>query len=307
MPEIVALARAEGYDDPNLEKLVSQVLEESHIKISAGARVLVKPNLLTKSELACTNPGIVAATCKWLLDKGAKVTVGDSPAFGTALSVAKAIGLTAALMPLRLEVTDFGKIKKLRLKPANSTLKPVVGIAAEALESDLILSIPKVKAHSQLRLTLGVKNCYGVICGLRKAICHARFGDSLDFFCDCVTALWRELPPVAALCDGVIAMHQTGPIHGKPFKLKMIAASRSAPAADLAIVNTLRQPVSALPLLKALSRIHALPEAIAYPMLEPEDFNANGFTVPDKLKEISFNPLYLARSLLKRIWLTGNG
>lgn len=54
-----------------------------------SAHVLVKPNLLTATPLACTSPVVVAAVCRWLLDQGARVRVGDSPGFGTATAVAR--------------------------------------------------------------------------------------------------------------------------------------------------------------------------------------------------------------------------
>lgn len=303
MPDLVCLVRAKAENPASIRGCVFEALEHSGISIQPGTRILVKPNLLTAVPLACTNPAVVAAACEWLLDHSAKLVIADSPAFGSAQAVAKAIGMADALKPLGLQAQGFKKVQKLRLQLPNSDLRPIIGVAQEALEADLILSMPKVKAHSQLRITLAVKNCYGVICGLRKAIAHARFGSSLDLFCDCVTALWRQLPPVSTICDGIMAMSKTGPIKGVPFQLNLIAASTSAAAADAAIMGVLNLPDSEIPLAQAIIRAGANPRDLAYPILQPEDFPSQGFEVPKVLKEISFNPIYLARSLLKRIWL----
>lgn len=302
MPEKVALASCREYG-PDLKACVFAALEAADLHLASGLRVLVKPNLLTSSRLACTNPDFVAAACEWLLDQGTKITIADSPAFGSAAKVAEAVGLAYALKPFGLQVREFGHPQKIRLDLPGQELKPAIKIAKEALEADLILSLPRVKAHSQMRLSLAVKNCYGVICGLRKAIAHARFGASVDLFADCVAALWAALPPVAALCDGIVAMSGTGPIKGVPCQLGLIAASASAPACDAAIMAVLKQPVDSIPLALALLRRGVDFSNPAFTLQMPEEFSPMGFQTPETLREISFNPLYLGKTLLKRVWL----
>ena len=98
--------------------LTSRALEQAgpgHMCSLRGAKVLVKPNLLTATPLACTSPEVTAAVCSWLLDQGAHVTVLDSPGFGRAESVARAIGLAELLRPLGLAVTGPGDAVPLQL------------------------------------------------------------------------------------------------------------------------------------------------------------------------------------------------
>lgn len=303
MPSKVALISVTEYSPEKVKGSVFNSLEASGIAVTPGLRVLVKPNLLTALPLACTHPMIVAAACEWLLDHNAKIIIGDSPAFGSAQAVARAIGLTDSLKPLGLKIQNFESPGKLYLSLPDNAYRPAIAVAKEAIEADLVISMPKIKAHSQLRITLAVKNCYGVICGLRKAIAHARFGQSLDLFCDCVVALWRELPPVAAVADGIIAMSRTGPIKGSPYPLNLIASSAFAPACDAAIMKILNLASSEIPLAQALIRAGIDLEDVTYPLLMPKDFPATDFQTPRRLKEISFNPLYLAKSLIKRLWL----
>ena len=147
--------------------LTSRALEQAgpgHMRSLRGAKVLVKPNLLTATPLACTSPEVTAAVCSWLLDQGAHVTVLDSPGFGRAESVARAIGLTELLRPLGLAVTGPGNAVSLKLDNGSR-----FGVSRQALECDLILSVPRVKAHSQMLLTLAVKNLFGLVVGMRKA------------------------------------------------------------------------------------------------------------------------------------------
>lgn len=302
MPEPVALLAASSYQLPDLREKVFRLLDCAGPHVTPGLRVLVKPNLLMAHELACTSPQVTALACEWLLERGARVMVADSPAFGTAPAVAAAIGLAAALRPLSLHVQGFSKTARIRLNLPDGK-KPETGIAREALESDLILSVPRVKAHSQLRITLGVKNCYGCIRGIRKAWYHARFGENTDFFADCVAALFAGLPPVACLCDGIVAMNRTGPRNGSPFALGLLAASLSAPALDSAILQVLGLDPAEIPLPGALQKRGIPCEPGGYPLATPQELAVNGFEVPATLKPVSFNPGRLGLSILKRLWL----
>ena len=118
-PLPVALLRHDAYTAPALRTAVGQVMDAARLTeyypLRPGARVLVKPNLLMAKHLACTSPEVVAAVCAWIMDHGAKVRVADSPGFGRAVSVARAVGLEAALRPMGLEVEEIGPADPLPL------------------------------------------------------------------------------------------------------------------------------------------------------------------------------------------------
>ncbi len=287
--------------------LTSRALEQAgpgHIRSLRGAKVLVKPNLLTATPLACTSPEVTAAVCSWLLDQGAHVTVLDSPGFGRAESVARAIGLTELLRPLGLAVTGPGDAVPLQLDNGSR-----FGVSRRALECDLILSVPRVKAHSQMLLTLAVKNLFGLVVGMRKAVIHTREGQSPEGFADALAALWAALPPVAALADGIVAMQRTGPSGGVPHPLGLLAASPSAVALDEALCAVLGLPLSRTPLGAALERRRAPGCAAAgtqirYTNARPEDVAARDFALPAELMHTSFRPGRLLKSCLRRFWLS---
>ncbi|MBQ3059804.1 MAG: DUF362 domain-containing protein [Desulfovibrio sp.] len=296
----VALEHCPSYQAPDLEAKIFNVLEHSGLRVRTGQRVLVKPNLLMPRPLACTTPAVTVAACTWLLEHGARVNVGDSPGFGRAEAVAQKIGLTEALRPLGLSVTGLNRPVAVRL-PLQQGQKTSFMVARQAMESDLILSIPRVKAHSQMRLTLAVKNCFGCVSSLRKALIHAREGRDPDYFADCLAALWAALPPVAALADGITAMHITGPSRGQPFALGLLGASSHAAALDASLCAVLGLPPDGTPLGAALLRRKALGHII-YPLHRPEDFDASGFQLPQKLVHTSFHPARFLQSCLRRLW-----
>lgn len=287
--------------------LTSHVLDQAgpgHLCSLYGAKVLVKPNLLTATPLACTSPPVTAAVCAWLLDQGARVTVLDSPGFGRAESVARAVGLADSLRPLGLAVVGPGDAVPLRLDNGSC-----FGVSRRALESDLVLSVPRVKAHSQMLLTLSVKNLFGLVVGMRKAVIHTREGRSPEGFADALAALWAALPPVAALADGIVAMQRTGPSGGIPYPLGLLAASPSAVALDEALCAVLGLEFSRTPLGAALERRRAPGCAasgarISYTDARPGDVAVRDFALPKELMHTSFRPGRLLKSCLRRFWLS---
>jgi uncharacterized protein (DUF362 family) len=277
--------------------LLSQVLPDL-----AGKRVLIKPNFvaLRNASLSCTDARIIFAAARHCLERGALVSIGDSPAFGTAQAIAQAIGLTDMLRPLDLAVTT---LKRGRWMQSGTVRVPV---SAEALDADLILNLPKFKAHSQMRFSGAVKNLFGCVTGVHKAWLHARHGDRQGRFTEMISGLLQILPPVASLMDGVKAMHRTGPIAGEPFALGLLGASTSPVALDAAAGMVLDAQPGDFPVWKqclAAGLPGADPAELFFPRAAPHEFDAHGFVLPVVLKPESFRPDVLLKSLCKRLWL----
>ena len=114
--------------------------------------------------------------------------------------------------------------------------------------------------------------------------------------------------PVAAVADGLTAMHVTGPSKGQPFPLGLLGASPSAVALDEALCAVLGLPLAGTPLGAALERREAPGCRRAgwqpdYVLARPEDFDSTGFILPDELMHTSFRPWRLFKSCLRRLWL----
>ncbi len=273
-----------------------------------GERVLVKPNLVRADALSCTSPQVVRAACEWLLDRGALVTIGDSPGIGSAGGVSRSIGLTAALAGLK---ADGGVAPLLAQALDAPVIRHIPGlgpikIARHALEVDSILSLPRLKAHSQAGVTCAVKNLFGCVCGAHKALAHVKHGDSGpdgNDFCRFIAGLAALLPPQAALVDAITCMHVTGPSCGEPYALGLIAASTSCAAVDTALYGLLGLSPERLPLWRALREQDvpgAFPENIDLRGSPPSDFAAAAFITPQVLKPHTFNPWRICCGAVKR-------
>lgn len=299
----VGLWHCPNYDRGLLMAAVERLTQALSFRVASGSRVLVKPNLVAAAGLACTHPEVVAAVVEWLLAQGAIVTVGDSPAFGKAGQVMRATGIGRALQGLPVAVDDFSKVVPLQLA---SGVK--MEVARAALECDLLLNLPKLKAHSQLLVTLGVKNYFGVVTGWQKPLLHMRYGHRDQQFPELLVDLLAVVPSGLTILDGVVAMERTGPLRGDSCPLALLAGSRNPVALDTAIIHTLGierrlSPVAEVAWARELAG--SRPETINYPLLAPDSWSKCRFATPWPLKPVTFHPWQLLTGSIKR--LVGSG
>ena len=307
LPKInVVLAKAPAYDDAAVKKAAA-MLEFLDIPLTRGDMVLVKPNLLRADILTCSNATIIAGVCRYLLDKGCRVTVGDSPAFGTTKGIAKTIGLDVALAKAGCGEVPLITLDAPVKKPLS--LGGSIGISRHALEADYIVSIPKFKAHTQVRVTGAVKNLFGCISGVRKALAHTLYGDKeqggVRMFPSLVVDILGHLPPVVTLMDAITAMHVRGPSGGREFPAHLLAASMYPAAVDTVLYSMLGVAPADIPVWNELQR-RRIPGAFLDEMVisgeHISEFDFSCFKLPETLKGETFNPFRLMVSTAKRLW-----
>lgn len=301
MPESVFLRRLGGYGDPALAATVAALLAATGCPAGRGDRVLVKPNLVAPRNIAlsCSAPAMVRAVCLFLLDRGATVTVADSPAFGTGRIMARLAGLTDALADLPVRVAGLGTPRPVRL-----SLGGCIGVSRTALAADHIVSVARLKCHDQMGMTLAVKNFFGCVCGFRKSVAHQRLGGQNDRFARMILDVVAALPPSTSLLDGVVAMHKAGPVGGEPFALGLVAAAANPVALDTAVYAMLGLSPEGLPLWNEALRLGlpgARPGELAYPLESPAAFDATGFATPAALAPLAFEPKRFVKGRLRSL------
>lgn len=300
----VVLQNCDTYDRSAIAELVDVMV--GHLRLSGslcGKVVLLKPNLISSSgpPLACTNSEFIAGVASWFLDQGARVLLGDSPAFGSAEKVCRALGIAEALKGMDVKMVHF--ITPVRRRLAGGV---VVAVAREALECDLFVGLPKIKAHNQMFVTMAVKNMFGIVKGVNKAMLHMVHGDTHERFAGIILDLVSLLPSQLHLADGIEAMHRSGPLDGSPLALNCVAASRCPVALDTALLDLLELDQSRSPLWRVASKRELAGSEfnnLRYPLLSPQNFHGSGFMVPDTLNGIRFNLFRFLRGLVKRVIL----
>ena len=300
---IVAIARCPTYEPevlgPEVDRLLSGIAPSS---LDSATRVLLKPNLISvrHGTLACSEAAVILAVADWFLERGVHVSLGDSPAFGTAHHALSKLGITDQLHRRGVQILDFKDAVSLQL-PSGIRL----GIAREAMECDLLVNIPRVKAHGQLLMTMAVKNCFGCVAGMRKPWLHMAHGGSHGHFSAILTELLEVLPPTLSLLDGIVAMSDTGPIQGKPCPLGVLGASMNPVALDTAFYAIVGVDPHRAPLWRACRHAHKKgirEEELVYPLLRPVDVLADNFPVPHRLSPIRFRPWRFLRNSIKRLF-----
>ncbi|MBM9616227.1 DUF362 domain-containing protein [Desulfobulbus rhabdoformis] len=301
---LVTLCRQPSYDGPQLQDNIARILASSLPAANyRSARILLKPNLITatNSQLSCTNARIIISVARYWRDMGAQVMVGDSPAFGSARSVLQKIGVAEQLEQLGAHIVEFSRSTTRKMASGRNAR-----VAIPALECDYLINLPKLKAHAQMRLTMAVKNYFGCISGLHKPLWHMVHGGKQGHFADYLVELLSLLPPGYSLVDGVEAMHVTGPIHGKPYPLGLLAGARNPVAVDTALITVLAVSPERFPLWRAARDagiFGADPADICLSGNAPADFLTNGFKLPEELIPVRFNPFRFIKSSLRRLLL----
>jgi len=89
-------------------------------------------------------------------------------------------------------------------------------------------------------LTLGVKNMFGCIVGMRKPEWHFRTGIDRDKFAELLVTIYAAVKPSITVLDGILAMEGQGPGKGgRPRELGIVMASDDAVALDMVVCRML--------------------------------------------------------------------
>jgi uncharacterized protein (DUF362 family) len=296
----VYLQRCRTYDLESLKYFFDHCFGEMVNFSPHSARVFIKPNLISAggTGLACTDPQFLLALGEWLIDNGAVVGIGDSPAFGKASSVLRSLGIDGELRRRGIMISDFSNVTTKKLACGIA-----VGVAAEPLSCDYFLNVPKLKAHNQMYVTLALKNIFGIVQGVRKSMLHMRHGGADNMFSRIILDLLDLLPPHYTVLDGIRAMHRQGPIHGTRLDLGCVAFSPDPVALDTALLQALQLDPYRSPLWREAKK-KEYPGAdicnILFPLLQPASFYGTSFSAPEQLSPIRFNPFRFLWNNIKR-------
>ncbi len=201
-------------------------------KLNSKSRVLIKPNLCAiKSHETgtTTDPKVVEEIINFLKTE-----------FGVMdISIIESDG-SQVLANLAFELLGYGKLaEKLDVKlvnlsrvpftlktfPENSFVKEIkFPITFE--ESDFVISVPKIKTHSDCFMTCALKNQYGCNPHWRKTIYHKHLDDAIVDFAN-------AFKPDMIVVDGIIAMEgRKGPTDGVPLRMDTIIVGNDVVAID---------------------------------------------------------------------------
>ena len=236
----IVLRRATDYSQSDrLEAAVEAVLAAGTAQERiAGARVLLKPNLLARhapGAAVTTHPEVLRAVIRGVKKRApASITVADSSGGPYAAALMKAVYKTSGLAAVCEEEgvvlhTGTGSAQR----EAKGALVQRFQLIDPVLESDFIINLPKLKTHMMTTLSCGVKNLFGCVPGLMKAEFHTRFPDK-GRFGRMLVDLAQTVRPDLTIVDAVTAMEGDGPAGGVPRQVGLIFGGEDLYKVDLA-------------------------------------------------------------------------
>jgi len=259
--------------------------------VRKNTRVLIKPNLLSpaKPETGIlTHPLVVRAAAEYVLARGGRVQISDSPAMGSFERVLKEGAYRDTFDGLSVDFKPFRTTVRRNIGKPFGT----IDLAADIFEADIVINLPKLKTHSQMLLTLGVKNTFGCVVGTRKPEWHMRCGVNRETFARLLVQIHHVVNPAVTLVDGILALEGQGPGRsGTPRPIGTIIASKSAMAVDEAICRMLDLDPENLPTHLAAKNLGLI--------AEPADMQGDFMRIEDfvfpVLGRLTFGPNIFSR------------
>ncbi|MCL5123699.1 MAG: DUF362 domain-containing protein [Deltaproteobacteria bacterium] len=247
---VVSVGNAKEYDVEGLKQNISKRINDIggfESIISRSDRVLLKPNLLTSApptRAVVTHPSFVEAVASLIIDHGAKVSIGDSPPLGNLNRVLSKSGYDDFMRRLNVEPCPF--TKKRTLECVEGRVFRRLDLAEEVFDFDAVINLPKLKTHTQMGLTLAVKNLFGTVLGTDKASWHLRAGKNIDDFATVLVQIFEQVNPTVSIIDGILGMEGNGPNNGTPRFIGIVAAGKDAVALDAVLASLVNFPANML-------------------------------------------------------------
>lgn len=235
--EKVVLLKTPSYERNLMRTQVERIFNEfggAEKFFKSGENVVIKPNLLfgrPADAHVTTHPELVFAVGSILKDIGCRITIGDSPGIGSAVSVAKKCGIEAVANELGAKVVNFEQSVEVKPESGDRIFKKFE-IAREVYEADKVVNLPKLKSHAQMLLTMAVKNTFGTVVGIRKPEWHFKAGLDAEFFARMIVELNLLVAPDFTIMDGIFGMEGNGPANGTVRELNILIGGVNCVAID---------------------------------------------------------------------------
>lgn len=258
----VALVRCEQYELDRVRASVRRsvdLLGGMRRYVTPGARVLIKPNLLQASapaEAIVTHPAVVQATIELVQEAGGRVSIGDSPIGPFMKSrlrrVYEASGMKEVAQTTGAAL-NFDTEAMTQAHPSGYLIKRLE-VGRYVVESDVVISLSKLKTHGFMRFTGAIKNLFGVIPGTIKTGYHAKLVTA-ERFATMLLDVTDFVRPALHIMDAVVGMDGDGPSAGRPFPIGAILASTDGVALDLAATELVGIEPLSVPVLKVAAQL----------------------------------------------------
>ena len=228
--------------------------------VQPGNKVLLKINLIgpkSSDSAAVTHSEFVRALTKILIERDCTVWIGDSSG-GAIAGIAptaqsfKVAGYEEVANDEGAIIKNFDREGVVEVEPKGK-FKEKMYLAKPLFDADVVINLPKLKTHSATIYTGAVKNVFGCIPGLRKALYHKMAPDKEDFG-EILADIHEGAKFTLHIMDGIISMQGEGPTAGTVYNANKILISTDPLALDTVAVNMLGMNIDDIPVLSAAKK-----------------------------------------------------
>lgn len=263
----VVIVKCEDYSEENVKKAFDELLFNigGLDWVKEGMKIAIKANLVTfmKPEAAgTTHPALLLELVKRLQEKGAEITLGDSPGGPynslnlnhvynvTGMNELKKYGVTLN-QNFNQETANFPEAIVAKEFPYTAYLK----------DADVIINFCKLKSHGMMGMSAATKNLFGIIPGTIKPEFHFRYPDYKDF-ANMLIDLNEFLKPRLCIVDAVVGMEGNGPTSGVPKHIGAILASKNPYCLDYVCAKIIGLSKENVPTLEEAYKRGFIPENV---------------------------------------------
>jgi uncharacterized protein (DUF362 family) len=193
-------------------------------------RVLIKVNFITTKTWdtgATTDPIVVEAIIKKLAHLSIETIVVESDATMTNANKAfEATGMKEMCENNGVEFLNLRYVKdKVKIDiPNGETLSSIT--VPQIVKDSAIISAAKLKTHMSTKVTLGMKNMFGLLPDKLKFKYHTNGISKV------IVDINTVIRPAITVIDGFVGMEGKGPVDGTPIKMNLIIAGKDVVATD---------------------------------------------------------------------------
>lgn len=222
-----------------------------------GKRVLLKPNLVDchgPDEAVFTHPAVLGAAIELFGELGATVIIAEASGLRRDLNtLLHHSGYAEILAKYAVPFIDLNldSVEKMAI-PSNLTGLGYLFVPKTVLASDFIVSMPKLKTHHWVGVSLSLKNMLGIMPGTEYGWPKNKFHTmGLE---ESILDVNHTVRADFAIIDGIIGMEGNGPLFGEPRQSGVIVLSSDLTAADAVAARTMGIDPHRIGYLKAASR-----------------------------------------------------
>lgn len=207
-------------------KALERIESDVESVLSRKKPILIKPNYINSKHPSTgitTDSRVIEGIVKFLRErKIEEIIIGEGSGFADTFEAFKVAGVDAVAERWGVKLVDLNKDEFVEVNPPDPLSLKKVRIAKTALESTII-SVPKLKPHRIVAVTLSLKNMMGALAS-KGSMHKGRLSKN-------IADLASVLRPSISVVDGIIAGegHETS---GNPVEMNLVIAGTDPVAVD---------------------------------------------------------------------------